>query len=74
VIANVTAEPVKNSVEIKKLLVEQITSPVKWSHTMEFLSKNNVTTVIEIGPGKVLSGLAKRDMQAEKIVNLDTPP
>ncbi|HEX2897311.1 MAG TPA: ACP S-malonyltransferase [candidate division Zixibacteria bacterium] len=72
VIANVTAAPVKSSVEIKKLLVEQITAPVKWSHTMEFLSKNSVTTVIEIGPGKVLSGMAKRDMQAEKIVNLDT--
>lgn len=72
VIANVTAAPVKSSVEIKKLLVEQITAPVKWSHTMEFLSKNNATTVIEIGPGKVLSGMAKRDIQAEKIVNLDT--
>ena len=72
VIANVTAQPVKNALEIKKLLVEQITAPVKWSHTMAFLAKNSVTTVFEIGPGKVLSGMAKRDMQAEKIVNLDT--
>lgn len=72
VIANVTAQPVKNASEIKKLLVEQITAPVKWAQTMEFLSKNNVTTVIEIGPGKVLSGMAKRDMAVEKIINLDT--
>lgn len=72
VIANVTAQPVKKALEIKKLLVEQITTPVKWSHTMAFLAKNSVTTVFEIGPGKVLSGMAKRDMQAEKIVNLDT--
>lgn len=72
IIANVTARPVKNAVEVKKLLVEQITSPVKWSHTMDFLNENQVTTVVEIGPGKVLTGLAKRDMQADKIINLDT--
>jgi len=72
VIANVAAQPVKNAAEIKKLLVEQITAPVKWAQTMEFLARNNVTTVIEIGPGKVLAGLAKRDMKAEKILNLDT--
>ncbi len=72
VIANVTAQPVKSALEIKKLLVEQITAPVKWAQTMEFLNNNNVTTVIEIGPGKVLSGMAKREMRAEKIINLDT--
>jgi [acyl-carrier-protein] S-malonyltransferase len=72
VVANVTAQPVKNAAEIKKLLVEQITSPVRWAQTMEFLTQNKVTTVIEIGPGKVLSGMAKRDMSAEKIINLDT--
>ncbi len=72
VIANVTAQPVKNASEIKKLLVEQITAPVKWAQSMEYLSKNNVTTVIEIGPGKVLSGMAKRDIPAGKIINLDT--
>jgi [acyl-carrier-protein] S-malonyltransferase len=72
VIANVTAQPVSDPTQIKKLLVEQITSPVKWSQTMELLSKSGVTTVIEIGPGKVLSGLAKRDMPNVKIINLDT--
>jgi len=71
VIANVTAQPVIEPHEIKKHLVEQITSPVKWSQTMAYLSKNNATTIFEIGPGKVLTGLAKRDMQTEKIVNLD---
>jgi hypothetical protein len=39
---------------------------------MEFLTNNRTTTVIEIGPGKVLSSMAKRDMHPEKIVNLDT--
>lgn len=72
VVANVTAQPVKNAAEIKKLLVEQITAPVRWAQTMEFLTQNEVTTIIEIGPGKVLSGMAKRDMPTEKIINLDT--
>lgn len=72
IIANVTAQPVRNVAEIKMLLVEQITSPVKWSQSMDFLSKNNVTTVLEIGPGKVLSVMAKRDMLTQKTINLDT--
>ncbi|MEE8149426.1 MAG: ACP S-malonyltransferase, partial [candidate division Zixibacteria bacterium] len=72
VIANVTAKPVESSAEIKKLLVAQITSPVKWSQTMAYLVSNDCTKVIEIGPGKVLAGMAKRDMSAEKITNLDT--
>jgi len=72
VVANVTARPVKNAAEIKRLLVEQMTSPVKWAQTMELLVNNHVTTVIEIGPGKVLSGMARRDMRPEKIINLDT--
>ncbi|MCH7690675.1 MAG: ACP S-malonyltransferase [candidate division Zixibacteria bacterium] len=72
VIANVTAKPVESSAEIKKLLVAQITSPVKWSQTMAYLVSNDCTNVIEIGPGKVLAGMAKRNMSAEKITNLDT--
>ena len=72
VIANVTAQPVTNAEDVKKLLVEQITAPVRWAQTMEYLTNNQATTVIEIGPGKVLSGMAKRDMPTEKIVNLDT--
>lgn len=72
VIANVTAKPVESSEEIKQLLVAQITSPVKWSQTMSYLVSNDCTNVIEIGPGKVLAGMAKRDMSADKITNLDT--
>lgn len=72
IIANVTAKAVTEGDEIKNLLVQQVTAPVKWAQTMSYLMENDVTTVIEIGPGKVLSGLAKRDMKAEKIINLDT--
>jgi [acyl-carrier-protein] S-malonyltransferase len=72
VVANVTAKAVMSGNDIRKLLVEQVTSPVKWSQTMSYLSDNDVTKVIEIGPGKVLAGLAKRDMKPESIINLDT--
>ena len=72
VIANVTAKAVGTGDEIKKLLIEQITAPVRWAQTMAFLVENNVTTVYEIGPGKVLSGLAKRELRPEKMINLDT--
>ena len=72
VVANVTAQTVMSGDEIRKLLVQQITAPVKWSQTMTFLADNDVTTVYEIGPGKVLSGLARREMNADTIINLDT--
>ncbi|MBD3401632.1 ACP S-malonyltransferase [candidate division GN15 bacterium] len=72
VVANVTATEVLDSDGIRRLLVEQVTSPVRWAQTMSFLRKNGVTRIIEIGPGKVLTGLAKRDMRPEQSVNLDT--
>jgi [acyl-carrier-protein] S-malonyltransferase len=72
VIANVTAQPVDDPEEIRRLLVEQIGAPVRWFQTMEYLVDEGVTSIIEIGPGKVLSGLAKRDMRPEKTINLDT--
>jgi len=52
--------------------VEQITAPVRWSQTMKYLVDNGVTGIIEIGPGKVLSGLAKRDMRPQTTIVLDT--
>ena len=72
VIANVTAQPVFVADAIRPLLVDQVTSPVKWAQTMKYLVDQGVTAIVEVGPGKVLSSLAKRDMRPEKIVNLDT--
>jgi [acyl-carrier-protein] S-malonyltransferase len=72
VVANVTGLPVSGADEIRRRLVEQITAPVLWAQTMKYLKEQNVTRVIEVGPGKVLSGLAKRDMRPEMIVSLDT--
>ena len=72
VVANVTAQPAATGDEIKKLLVEQVTAPVRWAQTMSYLAGQGVTKVIEVGPGKVLTGMAKREMQLEQTLNLDT--
>ena len=59
-ISNVTAKPTKDPLIIKKLLIDQISSKVRWRESIEFMIKNDVNQLIEIGPGKVLSGLVKR--------------
>jgi len=60
VYANVTAEPATEAAEIKNLLLQQLTAPVKWEETMNNMIRDGITEFIEIGPGKVLQGLAKR--------------
>lgn len=72
VVANVTARPVTDADEIEKLLIDQITSPVRWRDTMNFFVSEQVEALIEIGPGKVLAGLAKRDMRGVELANIDT--
>ena len=70
-VSNVTAKPITNSNEIKKLLIEQIFSKVRWRESIEFMINNEVKEFIEIGPGKVLSGLVKRisDKVSSKSIN-----
>ncbi len=72
VIANVTAKPVIDAETVRKLLVQQVVAPVMWAQTMACLKENDVDTIYEIGPGKVLTGLAKRELRPAKSVNLDT--
>jgi [acyl-carrier-protein] S-malonyltransferase len=60
VIANVTAEPVKDPAEIVKLLVAQVTGTVRWRQSVAYLAANGVTRIVEVGPGRVLAGLVKR--------------
>ena len=59
-ISNVTALPIEKDSNIKDLLYKQIFSQVRWRETIEYMIKNNINDFIEIGPGKVLSGLVKR--------------
>ena len=60
VIANVTAEATQDPEAIRKLLVEQVTGSVRWRESMIWAAENGVTQLVEIGSGKVLTGMAKR--------------
>ena len=66
VIANVRAAPVTDAGEIASLLVEQVTGQVRWRETVEWFAGNGITTLYELGSGKVLTGLARR---IDKTVN-----
>ena len=59
-ISNVTAKEINDSSLICDLLVSQIESRVRWRESINYMIKNGVKNFIEIGPGKVLSGLVKR--------------
>ena len=60
IVSNVTAEPSNDPEHIKKLLIEQIEKPVRWRESVINMIKQGSKKFIEIGPGKVLSGLVKR--------------
>ena len=68
-ISNVTANEISNKEELKKLLVDQIENRVRWRESIINMINNGVNHFIEIGPGKVLSGLVKR---INKDVKIDT--
>jgi [acyl-carrier-protein] S-malonyltransferase len=60
VVTNVEAKPNSESERVKKLLVEQLSSPVLWDASVREMAQCGVSRFLEIGPGKVLSGLVKR--------------
>jgi [acyl-carrier-protein] S-malonyltransferase len=60
IVTNVEAKPNADVSRIVPLLVEQVTAPVRWIECIQELSRQGVTRVVEVGPGKVLSGLVKR--------------
>ncbi|RIY03525.1 [acyl-carrier-protein] S-malonyltransferase [Aureimonas flava] len=59
-VANVLASPISDPEEIRARLVEQVTGQVRWRESMSYLADGGVDLLIEVGSGKVLSGLAKR--------------
>ena len=60
IISNVTANETNSSKEIKSLLISQIEKKVRWLESVEYMIDKGVKNFVEIGPGKVLSGLIKR--------------
>ncbi|HXV30996.1 MAG TPA: ACP S-malonyltransferase [Sinorhizobium sp.] len=73
VVANVLAVPVGDAGEIARLLVEQVTGQVRWRETVQWFAANDVTTLYEIGSGKVLTGLARRIDKTVNGVAVNTP-
>ncbi|HUX78782.1 MAG TPA: ACP S-malonyltransferase [Alphaproteobacteria bacterium] len=73
VIDNVSAQAVKNGEALKELLVRQVTGRVRWRESIEDMTKLGVTTTIEIGAGKVLTGLSKRIVPTLNAIALNTP-
>ena len=72
IISNVTAKEEHEPNKIKPLLVDQITSRVRWRESVEYMVKNGVDDFIEIGPGKVLSGLVKKINKNVKTSNINS--
>jgi [acyl-carrier-protein] S-malonyltransferase len=74
VVANVLARPISDPAEIKKRLVEQVTGMVRWTECVGWMVKEGgVTELVELGSGKVLSGLAKRISADTPAVSIGTP-
>ncbi|MCK5167999.1 MAG: ACP S-malonyltransferase, partial [Rhodospirillaceae bacterium] len=73
VIANITAEPVSNPDEIRDLLVRQVTGMVRWRESVLTLKSLGINQLVEVGAGKVLSGLVRRIDKELTGVSICTP-
>ncbi len=72
IVNNVTAEPENNPENIKKLLIEQIFSTVKWRESIINMSKGGVKNFVELGPGKVLTGMVKRTLKGANCFSINS--
>lgn len=73
VLSNVTGTPHGGPDEIRRLVVEQVYSPVRWYHGIEWLKGQSVTEYLECGPGRVLSGLVKRIDKGAHVHSIQDP-
>lgn len=73
VVSNVTAEPVRSGEEARRLLVEQLTSPVLWSSSVATMLREGADRFVELGPGKVLCGLNKRNARGVPCASVGSP-
>ncbi len=73
VITNVAARPVTEAEALRESLVRQVTAPVRWTETLERIRELGAEVLIEVGPGRVLSGLAKRTVPGLATLNVEDP-
>jgi [acyl-carrier-protein] S-malonyltransferase len=71
VVSNVYARPVEDAESAREALVRQVTGSVKWSESMQWLAAKDVSTFIEVGPGKVLCGLMRQIDRSKKCLNVE---
>lgn len=70
-VCNAKAEVVTDVSQTKELLEKQVYSPVRWQQTMELMIANGITTFVEIGPGKTLSGFLKKIDKTVTVINIE---
>ncbi len=71
IVMNVTGEFSADAGEIEALLFQQITQPVQWEKILRTIEKTGITHFVEVGPGKVLSGLVKRTLPESRVMNVE---
>jgi [acyl-carrier-protein] S-malonyltransferase len=71
VVTNVDAAPVTSGAQLRQALIRQIDSPVRWTESVERLAGDGVTSFLEVGPGKVLTGLVRRIAREAATAHLD---
>lgn len=71
VVTNVEASPNQDGGRVRELLVQQVCAPVRWEQSVQAMIGLGVTTYVEIGPGKVLTGLVKRINKEMTLVNIE---
>ena len=71
VVANVDAAPTSTGEEARRKLIQQVDSPVRWRETLLAFQREGVEAIVEVGPGTVLCGLAKRVSREWKLLNVE---
>lgn len=71
IVSNVTADVTKKGGRERDLLIEQVTAPVRWVESIRCMIERGATTFVEVGPGRVLSGLMRQIDRAQKCVNVE---
>jgi [acyl-carrier-protein] S-malonyltransferase len=72
-IANVLATPIEDPQEIRQRLVEQVTGTVRWRESVLFMAEHGVVEFVELGSGKILTGLLKRIVATGIGISVGTP-
>jgi [acyl-carrier-protein] S-malonyltransferase len=72
VVTNVEAVPNTEASRVRQLLVNQVTAPVRWVESMEYIAAQGIKTCIEFGPGNVLSGLMRRIDKKITVVSVNS--